>query len=143
MRKLFTAVVLALTIATSAFAAGGNKVNFFAQNSFESEFKNASNVQWTSAPDFLKATFVQNNQKKEAFYNSDGQLIATSRTADLSELPVKAKRTFAKKLEGYTVKEAIRFEGIDENAYYISAENEKGSVIFKIEDNGFVTVKKA
>ena len=45
-------------------------------------------------------------------------------------------------LAGYTIKEAIRFEGTDENAYYISAENEKGSVIFKIEDNGFVSLDK-
>jgi len=51
-------------------------------------------------------------------------------------------RAFAKKFEGYTVKEAIYFEGTEESAYFISAQNEKGSVIFKVEDNGSVSMKK-
>ncbi len=142
MKKLFISAMLAVTLATSAFAADGSKVNFFALNSFQAQFKDASSITWSDGKGYLKAAFVANNERMEAFYNSDGELIATSRTANLDELPVNAKRTLAKKLEGYTVKEAIRFEGADESAYFISAENEKGSVILKIEDNGFVTVKK-
>ncbi len=54
-----------------------------------------------------------------------------------------SKKAFAKKYNSCTVKEAIRFEGAQEVAYYISAENEKGSVVLKVEDSGFMsTVKK-
>ncbi len=142
MRKLFISALLALSLGTSAFATGENKVNFSVQNSFQGQFKDASNVEWSTGKGYAKATFVQNNEKIEAFYNLDGEMIGTSRTAHLDKLPTNAKRAFAKKFEGYTVKEAIRFEGTEESAYFISAENEKGSVILKVEDNGSVSMKK-
>lgn len=142
MRKLFIAALLTLTLGTSAFAAGENKVSFFVLNSFNTQFRDASNVEWSSGKGYTKATFVSNNERMEAFYNLGGEMIGTSRTASLDKLPTRAKRAFAKKLEGYTVKEAIRFEGTEESAYFISAENEKGSVIIKIEDNGAVSMKK-
>ena len=143
MRKVFMSALLAVTLATGAFAAEKNKGNYFAQHSFESQFKNASNVEWSTGKGYTKATFALDNERMEAFYSPYGDLIGTSRTVNIDKLRVNAKRTFTKKLEGYTIKEAIRFEGTDESAYYISAENEKGSVIVKIEDNGFVIVKKA
>lgn len=143
MKKLFISAVLATTVALSSFAAEGNKADFAAQSNFKSQFKNASDVQWTSGENYAKATFVLNSIRTEAFYNPGGELIGTSQGINLEELPVNAKRVFAKKYAGYTVKEAIRFEGAEESACYISAENEKGSVILKVEDSGFIsTVKK-
>lgn len=142
MKRLFISALLALTLGTSAFAAEGNKVNFTVLNSFQSQFKDASDVQWKSIKDYTKATFVLNNEKMEAFYNREGEMIGTSQAISPEELPTNAKRSFAKKIEGYTVKEAIRFEGTEESAYFISAENEKGCVILKVEDNGSVSMKK-
>jgi hypothetical protein len=60
----------------------------------------------------------------------------------LHELPVNSKRQFAKLFAGYNVKEAIRFEGFDETSYYISGENEKESVILKVNDRNQVSVFK-
>lgn len=141
MKKLFISALLAATLATSAFAADG-KVDYYVLTNFKVQFENASDVKWSAGKDYMKAAFSLNNERMEAFYNTNGELIGTTKSADLNNLPIKAKRAFAKKMEGYTVKEAIRFEGIDESAYYISAENEKGSVILKIDDKGFVTIKK-
>jgi hypothetical protein len=81
--------------------------------------------------------------RTEALYSAEGEFIGTNQAITLEELPVNAKRAFAKKYEGYTVKEAIRFEGSQESAYYISAENDKGSVILKVEGSGLIsTVRK-
>ena len=66
-------------------------------------------------------------------------LLELIRAVTLDELPIRAKRDFAKKYNGYTVKEAILFEGTMESAYYISAEDEKGSVILKVEDSGYIS----
>ena len=71
-----------------------------------------------------------------------GKFIGTNQAITLEDLPVNAKRAFAKKYEGYTVKEAIRFEGSQESAYYISAENEKGSVILKVDDYGLISTAR-
>lgn len=142
MKRLFISALLALTLGTSTFAAEGNKVNFTVLNNFKAQFKDVSEVQWKSIKGYTKATFVLNNKKMEAFYNPDGEMVGTSQAISLDELPINAKRSFAKKIEGYTVKEAIRFEGKEESAYFISAENEKGSVILQVEDNGSVSMKK-
>lgn len=143
MKKLFISALLSVSVALSSFAAEGNTVNFTARNNFESQFKYASDVQWTAGKNYTKATFLLNNVRTEALYTEAGDFIGTNQAITLDGLPVKAKRAFAKKYDGYTVKEAIRFEGTEESAYYISAENEKGSVILKVEDNGFMsTVKK-
>lgn len=146
MKKLFFAALIAVTVASSAFAADTKKVNSVTTSNFKSEFKKASEVSWTSTEEFTKATFVLNNQKMEAFYDQNGEMIGTSKAVSLDELPVSAKRSIAKRLSGYTVKEAIEFQGTDELAYYISAENDKETAILKVSDNGtmsnYKTIKK-
>lgn len=143
MKKLFISALLAVTVAVSSFAAEGNNVSHTVQNAFSSQFKHASDVRWTAGETYTKATFILNNVSTEALYTVEGEFIGTNRAITLEELPVNAKRGFAKKYAGYTVKEAIRFEGTEEGAYFISAENEKGSVILKVEDNGSIsTVRK-
>jgi hypothetical protein len=135
MKKLLSAACLTVTVAFSSFAAGTTNVNAAVLHSFKLEFKNVSNVTWSTGSDYAKAVFVENNRKMEAFYNLDGAKIATSEQISLDELPVKAKRNFARKFAGFSVKEAIHFEGGGETAYYISAENEKESIIVKVSGN--------
>ncbi|MCW3106328.1 MAG: hypothetical protein JWQ09_834 [Segetibacter sp.] len=135
MKNLILSALLAVTVATTAFATGESNISYFVLNSFRHDFKDVTNVAWTSKTDFAKATFIQNNRKMEVYYNPNGDLIAISKNIQLDELPVNAKRAFAKRYEGYTVKEAIQFDGTDEQGYYLSAENEQESVIIKIDQN--------
>jgi|ERR671921_3038991 hypothetical protein len=139
MKKLFITALVAITVAASSFAAGENNVSYTAVNNFKYQFKNVSDVKWTSGNGYTKASFSLNQIRTEALYTPEGEFIGTNQSISLEELPVNAKRTFAKKYGDYTVKEAIRFEGANENAYYISAENEKGSVVLKVEDSGSIS----
>ncbi len=52
-----------------------------------------------------------NNVRTQALYTPAGEFIGTNQAITLDELPVAAKRTFAKKYQGYTVEQAIRFTG--------------------------------
>jgi len=141
MKKLFIATLLAVTVATSAFSAE-IKVSNAIEKKFKVEFKDASNVSWSMASEYAKATFVLDDVRMEAFYTQDGDMIGASRAISIDELPVVAKRTFVKKYDGYTVKEAILFEGADETAYFISAENDQESVIVKVTDNSQISTFK-
>lgn len=141
MKKLLMATLIVATFVTSAFAIP-TKVHYLARKNFSNEFKTASDISWTSTADYIKATFVFDNQKIEAFYAPDGEKIGTSRGISIDELPLKAKRAFAKKYDSYTVKEAILFEGTEENAYFINAENETENVIVKVYDDGSVSIFK-
>lgn len=139
MKKLIFTALFAATVAINAFAAGADKVNQSAIDNFKASFKYASEVNWAVNKDYVVATFLYNNVRTEALYTNEGDFIGTNTSVVLEELPVKAKRTFAKKFDGYTVKEAIRFEGYEESAYFLSAENEKEAVILKIGDDGSVS----
>ncbi|MDB5249567.1 MAG: hypothetical protein JWQ40_3961 [Segetibacter sp.] len=140
MKKLFIAALLALSVVTGAFAADTKKVSKIVLNNFSSEFKDAGNIAWAAVGEYAKATFTLNNQRMEAFYNWNGEMIGTSKAITLEQLPTNAKRNFARKFDGYAVKEAIRFEGTEEAAYYISAENEKEALIIKIADSSDVSI---
>jgi len=135
-------LLFAIAVASSAFAGPGN-VNIRVLNNFNSAFKNASGTTWSATGNLAKATFINDNVKMEAFYSLEGELIGTTKGISMDEIPVKAKRSFAKKFNGYTVKEAILFEGADETAYFISADNETESVIVKVSENEQVSTFKS
>lgn len=142
MKKLFIAALLTVTVATTAFSADEKKISGKIMDNFNSEFAEANNVKWTLKQNYVKASFVMDGQKTDAFYDLNGESIGLSRNITLESLPVNSKRIFAKKYSEYTVKEAIKFEGVSETAYFISAENEKVSLILKVTDAGVSVFKK-
>ena len=141
MKKLFITALLAISVAAGAFAAP-TKVSSAILANFNAAFKKADNVLWVITNDYTKAAFTSDNKKMEVFYNYNGDIMGTSKSISLHELPVNSKRQFAKLFAGYNVKEAIRFEGFDETSYYISGENENESVILKVNDRNQVSVFK-
>lgn len=142
MRNLFVTALLTVTLFANSFAAAPTKVNSAILQNFNAKFKQASGVTWVVTNDYTKAAFTADATDMEVYYNFNGDIIGTSKSISLEELPVNAKRNFAKRFEGYEVKEAIRFEGFDEAAYYISGENEKESIILKVNDNNEVSLFK-
>ena len=123
---------MSITVAGSAFATDVKKTNNEAAESFNRQFKNASNISWTTGENFLKATFIVNNCEMEAFYNLHGGLIGTSEKITLEQVPVKVKRSFAKKFERYSVIEVIRFQGSEGSSFYLGAENDQEKLIVKV-----------
>ncbi|MCW3114554.1 MAG: hypothetical protein JWR18_2950 [Segetibacter sp.] len=142
MKNLILSALLTVAVASSAFATGESKISYFVLNSFKNDFKDVTDVTWTLKTGLAEATFIYNNRKMDVFYNPNGTLFAVSKSVELDELPVNAKRQFAKRYEGYTVKEAIQYDGSEEKNYYISAENEKESVIIKIDKDEQLSVFK-
>ena len=142
MKKLFIAALLTITVVTSAFASDEKRMNVNVLRSFQTQFEGAENVKWSTNLKYIKATFEVDGEKSDAFYDLDGAFIGSSKKITLDDLPVQAKRTFAKKYSDHTVKEAIKFDGVEETAYFVSAENEKQSVILKITGAGVSVFKK-
>ena len=151
MKKLFLSALLAVSLFSSAFATDENtkaaeetkkekQINVRTLHNFRTEFGNLANVQWTTRADFSRASFVYNNENMEAFFDVHGELIGTSKAVTIDQMPVNVKRVFAKKYAAYTVKETIRFDGIDESAYYISAENGAKSVVLKVSVSGGISL---
>jgi hypothetical protein len=134
MKKLLFSALIAVSLVSSAFAASGEnkKVSLQITKAFESNFNDVGNVTWNITEKFAKATFVLNDVTTEAFYSPDGEFIGTSQAIALDKIPTVAKRAIAKKYTDYTVREAIKFDGVDETAYYVSVENDKKSIVLKV-----------
>jgi hypothetical protein len=158
MKKLFLSTILSVLIAALSLAADTNKKNPTAVNnstshyesgenvnsaiisSFASRFDRAENVSWTSTEGFVKASFTLGNKSMAAYYEKDASFIGTSSLITLDQLPIRAKRSFAKRYSDYTIKDAIRFDASDETAYYVTAENEARSLILKVSAQGSVSI---
>src|SRR3954469_5429086 len=136
MKKVLFSALLTVLVTVSSFATGHSERNATAVHLFETDFKEATNARWTSNANYLQVTFTLHGKKMDAFYDLDGGFIGTSSKMPVDDLPVNAKRSLARKWAGYTVKDAIKFDTTNETAYYVSAENETGSVFLKVTSFG-------
>ncbi|GEO09413.1 hypothetical protein [Segetibacter aerophilus] len=83
---------------------------------------------------------VEQTSKTMSFFDINGKKIEESKKTNENQLPVPAKRTFAKMFDGYEIKQAVRSVGNDGECYFITAENDKESIIVKIDETLEVSV---
>ena len=143
MKKILFSTLIAVTLFTSGFAAETDKRILNAESSLKMEFKNASKVQWSHRNGLMKASFLDNGNQTEAFFGTDGKMIATCKMINPDAVPTSAKIKLAKKFTGYIITEAINYQDADGEAYFVSAENDTQKVIIKSKDGVTSIFKKS
>ncbi|MEP7373732.1 MAG: hypothetical protein ABI675_10115 [Chitinophagaceae bacterium] len=94
MKKSFLLLPLVLVaISLTSFAHINSKVDPRAEQAFNKEFAGASNVTWTTAGNFLKASFVWANYQAVAYYNNDAELVVCVRGLFFNQLPLTVIRS--------------------------------------------------
>lgn len=142
MKKLLLAALIVVAAGSSAFALDATNVNFKVKSSFEAKFSGAQNVTWSAKDAYLKATFTIADERVEAFFGTDGDLIGLSRQVDLKKLPLNAIQTIQKKYGDYKVTEIIEFDRDGEKAYYVSLADDNKKQILEVSLYGNVSVFK-
>lgn len=140
MKKFILATLITVTIGSSALAADVSKVSFRVLNSFEAQFAGATDVNWIVTADYTKVKFTMEGEKVEAFYNTNGDVIGTSRKTEFKRLPLSAIQKIKKNYAKYQVTETIEFEFNGDRKYYVSVENETERKILEVSLYGQVTV---
>ena len=140
MKKLFIAALLVAAIGSSAFALDVTKVSYKIKSSFETQFAGAENVSWIQRDTYTKVAFTLGEENVEAFFETDGDLIAFSRKVDLKKLPLNAIRKIKKDYSTYKVTESIEFDQDGEISYYVSLEDGAKKQILKVSVYGNVSV---
>ena len=98
--SVFSSVVLANNIhSEDPVSPARNKsavnIRTQVQISFEREYTGASSVKWDRIQDHLyQVAFSYNNERLNAFYDEDGQQVATGRFINESALPLLVKKTW-------------------------------------------------
>src|SRR5689334_12786268 len=144
MKKFFISVALLAGIFSySAQAADGGKVSRLVQNSFEKEFAGANSISWEVLDHSIyEATFHYNHQTLNAFFDEDGNLVATGRDITEGALPLLVLKSVKEKYHDYTIKEIAELSTQGETSYLLTLENEKSTMIVRAYDSGAINVFK-
>lgn len=126
-------IILTLAIALSSFAvfAKDVKVSTTVLNSFNSEFADAKDVQWSSGTGFYKASFMYNDQYVTAFYGFDGQMLGVARNISSLDLPMNLQSSLKKDYSGRWITELFEVSNEEGTHYYITLEQADSKVTLK------------
>ena len=142
MKNLLLTGLLSVGIFASAFAIDESKISVIVRENFKEDFKGIENVEWSIKPNFVKASFTYKGEAMDAFYDFNGKKIGTSHHVTMNSLPLSARKKIANKYPNHRVTEAIEFNGQEEDSFYVSLENEKESLVIKINDQSTVSLFK-
>ncbi len=146
MKKIITLVLVTVcTISMSFAATDKNPANEKVVNSFKQAFAGAENITWRQldGEDIFKASFNYNNEKVEAFYNTEGEMVATARYITLKQLPLAVVQSLRENYDTYIPEqEVVEYSDAGETAYYVRLAGKKAVVTVKASANGDLSVFK-
>ncbi|PWG78217.1 hypothetical protein [Pararcticibacter amylolyticus] len=165
MKKLIYAAAFVLALSVKGYADDKNKtdnkeseVSYFASNNFLSKYQGATNVNWTVTSQFQKASFSLNGVKMAAFFDSNGDYIATTQYVGFDQLPGISKSRLNKYYKDYAVEEVVRydFDGQEDShlylltgkrnyntIYFASLKGKNESIVVKVTPDGEVSYLKS
>jgi len=143
MKKFFIAVSILLTVGCSvSYAAGKDKINPKAVAVLQKEFAGAKNVEWSDKKEFLKAAFILNDSRVEAYFSSEGELIGTARNLLFNQLPLAVIKQVDRRFGSATVYEIVEYCFNDETVYSMTVETLSKKLKIKSTLSGGVWVEK-
>jgi hypothetical protein len=151
MKKLSIALFLLLTITVSSFAGGisGNNVTarttpaFKGSEHFTRAYPKATEVECKFKGHFTEVSFIWNGLRLVAYYDTDGNPIATSRSVLFSSLPLSVQISLKKYYPGYVTTEAVEFnDESDGLSYYITVTGPEKTYLLQVSADGNISVFK-
>jgi len=130
MKKIILTLAIALGT-LSSFAAGEETVSSKVLTAFESDFVGAKEVVWASSRDYYQASFVFNGQHVNAFYNTEGSLMAMTRYISSLDLPLSLQTNLKKEYSNYWISDLFEVSNSEGTTYYITVENADQKITLK------------
>ena len=141
MKRLLVTLTIALSfISLSSFA--NDEVSPRAIKSFNSSFKDATEVKWTITDDYFKADFALNGQYVSAFYDTEGKMIALTRNISSLQLPIALQAELKKGYDAYWISDVIEVANETGTSYYITLETADTQLELKSEGDFWNNFKK-
>jgi hypothetical protein len=138
---ILTAAVM--LIAGSAFATEGDNVTAKVKAGFSKDFATAAQVSWEKNSDFYFANFLLNGKNASAAYNEAGELVGTSQTMGIADLPLDVTLAISEKYGNYKVSPSVTELNYDgKTSYYVTVENDLQTLQLKCDNTGDIVVDK-
>ena len=129
MKKRFLILSAALTLVVgSAFAGNVTDVTQKVRDSFKKSFANAQVLEWTEAGDFLKATFLTNGVRAEAYFTNEGELAGSIRSVFADQLPLSVVSAINSKYEEPVMLEVFEISNAQGTKYRVTLESDNNKI---------------
>lgn len=135
MKRLLITLTVVLSLITLSSFSNGEKVNDNVLTSFNTSFKNATEVTWSTTAHLYKAKFVYNSQYLTAFYDADGNMIAVTRNISSFQLPICLQTSLKKDYEHFWISDLFEVSREEGTSYYVTLENADTKIILKSSSN--------
>lgn len=145
MRHLSIAVILFLSVigAANANPFDGKDLKFTGSSNFKQQFPQATQISYKVKGQFTEVNFVWDNMNLQAFYDVDGNLMATCRSVEIGNLPVAAQLTLKDRYPGGIARDAIEYNDPNDGvSYYVTMINPKNSYLLRVSTSGMISVFK-
>lgn len=163
MKKILLLACLVTVLSTGSFAAEKNErkdaeVSYFAENNFLNKYNAAKDVKWTVTSNFQKAVFTLDGKTMSAFFDRNGEYIATTQYVAAKKIPAVGQKRLVKLYGDYNVNEVVRYD-FDGDAdahlqmltgkrfyntvYFVNLKNAKENVLVKVTPDGDVSYVKS
>ena len=142
MKRLVVTLTIALSLISLSSFANGEDVSPRAIESFNSSFKNATEVRWTITDNYYKADFALSGQYISAFYDTQGKMIAMTRNISSLQLPIVLQADLKKNYDNYWISDVFEMANEEGTSYYITLETADTQLVLKSNVDSWSTFKK-
>jgi hypothetical protein len=142
MKRLLVTLTIALSLISLSSFANGEDVSPMAIKSFNSSFKNATEVNWTVSNSYYKVYFALNGQYVSAFYDAEGKMIALTRNISSLQLPIALQADLKKNYDSYWISDVLEVANEEGTSYYITLETADTQLVLKSNSDSWNTFKK-
>lgn len=122
--------------AFTAFAGESYPVNEDVKETFKKEFPGAEVLSWNDAGDYVKAVFLLNGFRSEAYFDSEGELHVTLRNLFFSQLPLAVTKTVDKRYPNADILEVTEISRTEGTSYLIWLETATKKYKLSLDANG-------
>jgi hypothetical protein len=126
-------LLIILTVISSFFTkdslANECKIDCKVLQSFESQFVNAKEVDWSITSNIYKAQFALDGQYINAFFNAEGELVAMTKNVTVNQLPLMLQTELKKQNSNYWITELFELSNDEGTSYYVTLENADEKVV--------------
>lgn len=130
MKRLFLILTVSITLLTAASATDPG-VTKPVLESFNSTFKNATDVSWTAVDNLYKVNFIMNEQHASAYYDQNGKMVALTRNISPRNLPFTLQMSLKKEYSSFWITNLFEFTNEAGTYFMVTIENADSRIVLK------------
>jgi hypothetical protein len=143
MKKLSIAVIFFLTTVAAMATPLGRGPHFPGEQDFNERFPKATEVSCKVTGQFTKVSFTWQGLRLEAYYDMEGNPVATAREIAIENLPVAIQIGLRENYPDFTPTTAIEYTSETEGVtYFVNVESPQISYLLHVSTDGTTSVFK-